>query len=90
MYYYFDIITKVEDLILILIDKKSFKNILIYVFSYETLIGKNPLRIRLDKVNKFIRIYDGTRYLVLLIPKKVLSLDQFLIKTKICIVMIYS
>ena len=77
MYYYFDIITKVEDLILILIDKKSFKNFLIYVFSYETLIDKNPLRIRLDKVDKFIRIYDGTRYLVLLIPKKVLSLDQF-------------
>ena len=77
MYYYFDIITKVEDLILILIDKKSFKNFLIYVFSYETLIDKNPLRIRLDKVDKFMRIYDGTRYLVLLIPKKVLSLDQF-------------
>ena len=90
MYYYFDIITKVEDLILILIDKKSFENFLIYGFSYETLIGKNPLRIRLDKVDEFIRIYDGTRYLVLLIPKKVLSLDQFLIKTKICIVMIYS
>ena len=90
MYYYFDIIIKVEDLILILIDKKSFENFLIYGFSYETLIGKNPLHIRLDKVDKFIRIYDGTRYLVLLIPKKVLSLDQFLIKIKICIVMIYS
>ena len=32
---------------------------------YKTLIGAKPLRIRFDKVNEFIRIYDGTRCLVL-------------------------
>ena len=28
------------------------------------MIGANPLRIRFDKVDGFIRAYDGTRYLV--------------------------
>ena len=40
MCYYFDDITKLEDFDLdnILIDKKSYENILIYVISYKTLI----------------------------------------------------
>ena len=29
------------------------------------MIGAKPMRIRLDKVNEFIRVCDGTRYLVL-------------------------
>ena len=49
----------------ILIDAKSHKNILIYDSSYKTLIGPKPLRIRYDKIDGFIRIYDGNRYLVL-------------------------
>ena len=44
----------------ILIDKKSHENILIYGISYKTLIGSKPLRIRFDKIDGFIRIYDGT------------------------------
>ena len=44
----------------ILIDKKSHENILIYDISYKTLIGSKPLRIRFDKIDGFIRIYDGT------------------------------
>ena len=35
------------------------QKILIYNISYK------PLRIRLDKIDGFIKIYDGTRYLVL-------------------------
>ena len=35
-----------------------------YNISYTNLIAK-PLRIRFDKIDGFIRIYDGTRYLVL-------------------------
>ena len=31
--------------------------------SYKNL--RKPLRIRLDKIDRFIRVYDGTRYLVL-------------------------
>ena len=29
-----------------------------------------PLRVRLDKINGFIRVYDGTRYLVLFVSGK--------------------
>ena len=53
-----------------LIDEKSHKNILIYDISYKTLIDSKPLRIRLDKIDGFIRIYNGTRYLTLLDSEK--------------------
>ena len=65
--YYFDDIMKVGkfDFDNILLDKKSYKNsyenILIYDISYKTLMGAKPLRIRLDKIDLFIKIYDGTR-----------------------------
>ena len=66
MCYYFDNI-KFEDFDLdnILVDEKSFENILVYSISYKTLIGAKSLRIMLDKINGFIRVYNGTRYLVL-------------------------
>ena len=35
-----------------------------------SLIDSKPLHIRLDKMDRFIRVYDGTRYLVLLGNKK--------------------
>ena len=41
-----------------------------YDISYKTLTGAKPLRIRFDKIDGFIGIYDGTRYLVLLDPEK--------------------
>ena len=65
--YYFDDIMKVGkfDFDNILLDKKSnknsYENILIYDISYKTLMGAKPLRIRLDKIDLFIKIYDGTR-----------------------------
>ena len=46
-------------------DEKSHKNILVYDNSYKTLIGVKPLRFRFDKADGFIRVYDGTKYLVL-------------------------
>ena len=30
-----------------------------------TLFGAKPLRIRFDKIDRLIRIYDGSKYLVL-------------------------
>ena len=49
----------------ILLNEKSQENILVYEFPYKNLIGAKPLQIRFDKVDGFIKIYDGTRYLVL-------------------------
>ena len=67
MCYYFDEIIKLEDFDIdnILIDEKSHKDILIYDNLYKTLIGAKPLCIRFNKIDGFIRIYDGTRYLTL-------------------------
>ena len=66
--YYFDDIIKTEDFDLhnILIDEKSYENIWVYNISYKSLIDSNPSRIRFDKIDGFIRVYDATRYLVLL------------------------
>ena len=33
--------------------------------SYKTLIDPKPLRIRFNKIDGFLRIFDGTRYLTL-------------------------
>ena len=54
----------------ILVDKKPYENILVYNISYKTLINAKPLSIRFDKVKGFIRVYNGTRYLVLLGSEK--------------------
>ena len=58
------IIIKIEDFNLdnILIDEKSHKNILVYDISYKTLVGAKPLRIKFDKIDGFIRVYDGLDY----------------------------
>ena len=65
--YYFDDMIKIEnfDLDNILIDEKSYENTLVYNISYKSLIDSKSLHIRLDKIDGFIRVYDGTRYLVL-------------------------
>ena len=61
--YFFDDIIKLEDFVFnnSLINENSYENILVYDISYKTLIGVKPLRIRFDKVNGFIRVYDGTK-----------------------------
>ena len=62
--YYFDDIIRIKDFDLgnIVIDGKSCKNILVYNISHKSLIFVEPLYIRFDKVNGFIRLFDGTRY----------------------------
>ena len=55
---------------IILRNQKLYKNILVYDISYKTLIGAKPLRIRLDKVDWFIGVYNGIIYLVSLGVKK--------------------
>ena len=54
----------------ILVDEQSHENILIYGISYKTLIDSKPLRIRFNKIDGFIRIYDRTRYLTLFCSQK--------------------
>ena len=44
----------------ILIDEKSYENILTYVISCKTLNCSKLLDIRFNKIYGFIRIYDGT------------------------------
>ena len=45
-----------------LIDEKSYEIILVYNISYKSLIDSKPLRIIVNKIEGFIRVYDGTRY----------------------------
>ena len=52
------------------IDQKSHENILIYDGSFKTFIGPKSLWIRFDKIDEFIRIYDVSKYLVLLGSEK--------------------
>ena len=58
---------KVEDIDFdnILLDKKSWENSLIYDISNKTFIGAKSWHIRFDKIDRVIKIYDGTRYLEL-------------------------
>ena len=55
MFYYFNDIIETEDFdfVDILLDKKSYENILIYDILYK------PLRIMSDNVDEFIRDYGG-------------------------------
>ena len=59
----------------ILFDEKLYENILIYDISYKNLYGckplcSKPLCIWLDKIDGFIKTYDGIRYLLLFGPKR--------------------
>ena len=70
--YYFDDIIKLKDFNFdnISLDEKSYANISIYDISYKTLIGGKSLHIRFHKIDRFIIVYDETRYLVLFGPRK--------------------
>ena len=54
----------------VLVNEKSYKGILVYNISYETLISAKPLPIRFNKINGFITVYDGTKYLVSFGPEQ--------------------
>ena len=49
----------------ILIDEKSYENILVYNILCKNQIAATPLLIRFNKLDGFIRVYDGTSYLIL-------------------------
>ena len=90
IFYYFDDIIKIEDFDFanILLDEKSYENILMYNISSKTFIGAKPLRVRLDKVDEFSRVYDGTRYFLLFGPENhdaMYSKIRYLISQWYCI-----
>ena len=41
-------------------------------------MGAKPLRIRFDKIDGFIKIYDGTRYLVLFGPERYYGINDWI------------
>ena len=43
---------------------------MVYDVLYKTLIGYKPLTLTFDKIDGFIRDYDGTRYLTLFSSEK--------------------
>ena len=65
--YHFDNVIKFKDFDLdnILLNKQSYENILVNSISNKTLIGANPSRFRFNKIDGFIRVYDGTRYWII-------------------------
>ena len=66
---------------------------MIYDISYKTLIDSKPLRIRLNKIDGFIRIYDGTKYLTLFGSKQydaIYNRIRYLISLKSGITYIFS
>ena len=54
----------------VLIYKKLYINSLVYNISYKNSIGTKLVCIRFNKVDEFIRLYDGTGHLVLFDPEK--------------------
>ena len=71
MCYCFDDIVELEDFdFYILIDEKPHENTSNYGVSYKISIDWRPLHTTFDKIDRLIRVYYGTRYLVLLGPEK--------------------
>ena len=54
----------------ILLNEKSYKSILIHNTLCKTFMGAKPLHIRFEKIDGFIKIYDGTKYLILSGPER--------------------
>ena len=80
-------------MIINLLEEKSYGNILILNISYKTLIDPKPLHTRFDKIDDFVRIYDGTRYLTLFASEKYDTISnriRYLISLRICITYIFS
>ena len=66
----------------ILLDKNSYKNLLIYNISYKTFMGEKPSRIWFNKIDGFIKIDNVVRYLGLLKFNEVYERIKFLISEK--------
>ena len=66
---------------------------MVYIILYRTLISLKPLRIRFDNVHGFVRVYDGTRYLVLFYLEDypaIFNKTRYLIGVKIGITSVFS
>ena len=66
---------------------------MIYDTSYKTLLGPKHLRIKFDRIDEFIRIYDGTKYFVLLGPEKYVDIYnriRYPVSLESCITYIFS
>ena len=66
---------------------------MIFDISYKTLINLKTLKIRFDKIDGFIWIYDGTRYLTLFASEKhdvIYDKIRYLISLEISITYIFS
>ena len=48
---------------------KNHIKIFLFITFHKNLIGPKPLHIRFDEIDGHIGIYDGTIYLVLLVPE---------------------
>ena len=71
--YYFDDIIKIENFNLDNFNRwKMVRKYFSYNISHKTLIDAKSLRIRLDIIDGFVTVYDGTRYLVLFGSEKIL------------------
>ena len=70
--YYFGGMIRTEDFDFdnILLDQKPNEYVLVYNISNKTLISAKLLHSRFDKRDRFISVYDRTRYLVLFGPEK--------------------
>ena len=67
--------------------KDKYRNILIYDISHKTLMGSKQLRITFNKIDGFIKIFDGIRYLVLYDYKRynaIYDRIRYLISEKKC------
>ena len=67
---------------------------MIYGISYKTFTGVKLLHIRLVKVDRFIKVYDGTRYLILFGPEKYdviyIRIRYLILSQKSAITYVYS
>ena len=56
-----------------LLEEKSYENILIHETSYKIFRVQKPLRIRFDKVDGITKIYNGIKYLEFLVLKYIMQ-----------------
>ena len=73
---YFNDIIKFDDFDShnILLDEKSYETIFVSDILYKTFISAKPFRIRFDKIDGFIKVYDGRKYFVLFGPENMILL----------------
>ena len=86
--YYFDDIINGTKIYFsnILSDKKLYENVSVYNISYKTPTGPKPLRIRFDKIERFVIALDGkNKHLILFgygLFNKICDKSKYLISKK--------